>query len=388
MSRTARRRSSVRAALAIVAPWSGPRFEHHVKGRFGGATEPGEAAGAHHLPQFDLTRLRPETKPNLLRQRRGRADHGGGCVIHPSDGIEVFCKMIVRERLHDHPGAVRLQRLAHVRRRADRVPHVMQTVEERDEIVTPGIGLGLRHLEAGVGSDAGVRGRLARAINRSPVIVETGKMRFAEPHTQAATKAARPAVRQNKYKVGNAAIERIATGFRWAEGPVYIRDYRRLIWSDIPNNRMMSWNEEDGHVSVFRQPSNYTNGNTRDRQGRLLSCEHDARRVSRTEHDGTITTIIDSFDGKKLNAPNDVVVAADDSIWFTDPGYGIFGNYEGHLDKSEQPPRVYRVDGKTGKATIVIDSLLGERASKALDWQIHTGALTQFLLQHFLWPLR
>jgi gluconolactonase len=178
-------------------------------------------------------------------------------------------------------------------------------------------------------------------------------MRFAEPHTQAATKAARPAVRQNKYKVGNAAIERIATGFRWAEGPVYIRDYRRLIWSDIPNNRMMSWNEEDGHVSVFRQPSNYTNGNTRDRQGRLLSCEHD----------GTITTIIDSFDGKKLNAPNDVVVAADDSIWFTDPGYGIFGNYEGHLDKSEQPPRVYRVDGKTGKATIVIDSLLGERAS-------------------------
>jgi gluconolactonase len=159
-----------------------------------------------------------------------------------------------------------------------------------------------------------------------------------------------------KYKVGNAAIERIATGFRWAEGPVYIRDYRRLIWSDIPNNRLMSWNEEDGHVSVFRQPSNYTNGNTRDRQGRLLSCEHDARRVSRTEHDGAITTIIDSFDGKKLNAPNDVVVAADESIWFTDPGYGIFGNYEGHLDKSEQPPRVYRVDGKTGKATIVIDS--------------------------------
>ena len=159
-----------------------------------------------------------------------------------------------------------------------------------------------------------------------------------------------------KYKVGNAAIERIATGFRWAEGPVYIRDYRRLIWSDIPNNRLMSWNEEDGHVSVFRQPSNYTNGNTRDRQGRLLSCEHDARRVSRTEHDGTITTIIDSFDGKKLNAPNDIVVAADESIWFTDPGYGILGNYEGHLDKSEQPPRVYRVDGKTGKATIVIDS--------------------------------
>ena len=159
-----------------------------------------------------------------------------------------------------------------------------------------------------------------------------------------------------KYKVGNAAIERIATGFRWAEGPVYIRDYGRLIWSDIPNNRLMSWNEQDGHVSVFRHPSNYTNGNTRDRQGRLLSCEHDARRVTRTEHDGTITTIIDSFEGKKLNAPNDVVVAVDDSIWFTDPGYGIFGHYEGHLAQSEQPPRVYRVDGKTGQATTVTDT--------------------------------
>jgi gluconolactonase len=159
-----------------------------------------------------------------------------------------------------------------------------------------------------------------------------------------------------KYKVGNAAIERIATGFRWAEGPVYIRDYGCLLWSDIPNNRIMRWLEDDGHVSVFRQPSNFTNGNTRDRQGRLLSCEHDARRVTRTEHDGSITVLIDTFDGKKLNAPNDIVVAADDSIWFTDPGYGIFGNYEGHKAEPEQPPRVYRLDGKTGKATIVTDT--------------------------------
>jgi gluconolactonase len=159
-----------------------------------------------------------------------------------------------------------------------------------------------------------------------------------------------------KAKVGNAAIERIATGFRWAEGPVYVRDYRCLIWSDIPTNRLMRWNEEDGHLSVFRQPSNYTNGNTRDRQGRLLSCEHDTRRVVRTEPDGTITVLIDSFDNKKLNAPNDIVVASDDSIWFTDPGYGIFGYYEGHKDTSEQAPRVYRMDGKTGKASIVIDS--------------------------------
>ena len=159
-----------------------------------------------------------------------------------------------------------------------------------------------------------------------------------------------------KYQVGNAAIERIATGFRWAEGPVYFRDGGFLVWSDIPNNRMMRWLEEDGHVSVFRTPSNYTNGNTRDRQGRLISCEHDARRVTRTEPDGTITVLMDSYEGKKLNAPNDVVVAADGAIWFTDPGYGILGNYEGHLAEFELPPRVYRIDGNTGRPTIVADS--------------------------------
>ncbi len=154
-----------------------------------------------------------------------------------------------------------------------------------------------------------------------------------------------------KYMVGNAAIERIATGFRWAEGPVYFRDGGFLVWSDIPNNRMMRWLEEDGHVSVFRTPSNYTNGNTRDREGRLISCEHDARRVTRTEPDGTIDVLLDSYEGKKLNAPNDVVVASDGAIWFTDPGYGILGNYEGHKADFELPPRVYRIDGKTGRAS-------------------------------------
>jgi hypothetical protein len=140
--------------------------------------------------------------------------------------------------------------------------------------------------------------------------------RYPDPRVEALDK-------KFKYKVGNAAIERIATGFRWAEGPVYFRDGGYLVWSDIPNNRMMRWLEEDGHVSVFRTPSNYTNGNTRDREGRLISCEHDARRVTRTEPDGSITVLIDSYEGKKLNAPNDVVVAADGAIWFTDPGYGI-----------------------------------------------------------------
>src|SRR5882724_8192526 len=114
-----------------------------------------------------------------------------------------------------------------------------------------------------------------------------------------------------KYKIGNAFIERIATGLRWAEGPVYFRDGGYLLWSDIPNNRIMRWSEDDGHVSVFRPVSNNSNGNTRDRQGRLITCEHDARRVTRTEYDGAITVICDRFDTKRLNSPNDVVVKSD-----------------------------------------------------------------------------
>jgi len=155
-----------------------------------------------------------------------------------------------------------------------------------------------------------------------------------------------------RYRIGNAAIERIATGYRWAEGPVYFRDGGFLLWSDIPNNRIMRWSEDDGHVSVFRSPSNYSNGNTRDREGRLITCEHDARRVTRTEHDGRITVLIDTFQGKKLNAPNDAVVTADGAIWFTDPGYGILGNYEGHADTLELPPQVYRLDSRSGRATV------------------------------------
>ena len=127
-----------------------------------------------------------------------------------------------------------------------------------------------------------------------------------------------------------AAVERLATGFRWAEGPVWFGDGRYLLWSDIPNNRIMRWDEETGAVSVFRKPSNFANGNTRDRQGRLVTCEHDSRRVTRTEYDGTITVVLDRFDGKPLNSPNDVVVKSDDSIWFTDPPFGILSNYEGH----------------------------------------------------------
>ncbi len=156
-------------------------------------------------------------------------------------------------------------------------------------------------------------------------------------------------------RAGNAAVERIATGFRWAEGPVYFADGGYLLWSDIPNSRMMRWLEEDGHVSVFRADSNYSNGNTRDREGRLVTCEHGTRRVTRTEPDGTITVLMDRFNGKRLNGPNDIVVASDGAIWFTDPGYGIDGPYEGFPAEAELPRQVYRLDPRSGDATIVAD---------------------------------
>jgi gluconolactonase len=160
-----------------------------------------------------------------------------------------------------------------------------------------------------------------------------------------------------KYKIGNANIERIATGCRWAEGTVYMRDWGCLLWSDIPNNRIMRWTEESGAVSVYRQPSNYTNGHTRDREGRLISCEHGARRVTRTEHDGSITVLADRYNGKRLNAPNDAVVAQDGAIWFTDPGYGILLDYEGHRAPFELPTAVYRLEPGTQKQEVVATDL-------------------------------
>jgi gluconolactonase len=154
-----------------------------------------------------------------------------------------------------------------------------------------------------------------------------------------------------KYRIAQTTVERIAGGCRWNEGPVYFGDGRYLLWSDIPNNRIMRWNEDNGRISVFRQPSNFANGHTRDRQGRLVSCEHDTRRVTRTEYDGTVTVVADKFDGKPLNSPNDIVVKSDDSIWFTDPPFGILGNYEGHVARPELPTNVYRVD-KSGSISV------------------------------------
>jgi gluconolactonase len=162
-----------------------------------------------------------------------------------------------------------------------------------------------------------------------------------------------------KLQVPLAGVERLASGTRWGEGPVWFGDARCLLWSDIPNNRILRWDEETGGTTVFRRPTDHANGNTRDRQGRLVTCEHSGRRVTRTEYDGAITVICDNFDGKKLNSPNDVVVKSDGSIWFTDPAFGISGYYQGRNEPSELPMNVYRVDGQTGKATIVANDVIG-----------------------------
>ncbi len=155
-----------------------------------------------------------------------------------------------------------------------------------------------------------------------------------------------------------ASVERLATGCRWAEGPVWFGDARCLIWSDIPNDRMLRWDEETGAVTTYRRPSRHANGNTRDRSGRLITCEHSGRRVTRTEYDGTITVLCDSYQGRRLNSPNDVVVASDGGMWFTDPSFGLLTHYEGEPSEQELPHATYRLDPATGRPTIVADEIL------------------------------
>ena len=160
-----------------------------------------------------------------------------------------------------------------------------------------------------------------------------------------------------RYRVTLAAVERLYNGCRWAEGPVWFGDMRCLLWSDIPNNRILRWDEATGLTGIFRQPSNNANGNTRDRQGRLVTCEHLTRRVTRTEYDGRITVLADRFEGKRLNSPNDVVVKSDGSVWFTDPDFGILGFYEGEQAQQELPTHLYRIDPDSGSVTIATDAI-------------------------------
>jgi len=163
----------------------------------------------------------------------------------------------------------------------------------------------------------------------------------------------------SKCLTGHGRVERLWTGARWVEGPVWFPAGRFILFSDIPNNRMLRWDETNGSVSEFRNPSNFSNGNTRDLQGRLITCQHFSRSVTRTEHSGKITTIANQFDGKRLNSPNDVIVKSDGSIWFTDPDYGIMSDYEGQKSPSEQSScNVFRIDQKTGDIHLITDRLV------------------------------
>ncbi len=174
--------------------------------------------------------------------------------------------------------------------------------------------------------------------------------RYPDPSIVAVDEAFR------KYHMALTKVERLYTGCRWAEGPVWLGDARSLVWSDIPNNRMLRWDEASGAVSEFRNPSGYANGNTRDRKGRLLTCEHGARRVSRTEYDGKVIALVERFEGKRLNSPNDIVCKSDRSIWFTDPTFGILGWYEGGKAEPELPMNVYRRD-PSGKVAVAAEGI-------------------------------
>ena len=164
-----------------------------------------------------------------------------------------------------------------------------------------------------------------------------------------------------KLRLYSATVEQLATGLRWAEGPVWFGDARSLLVSDIPNDRILRWDEASGAVSEFRKPSNHANGLARDRQGRLLACEHLTRRVTRTEYDGSITVLADRHDGRRLNSPNDIVCAQDGSVWFTDPPFGIGGHWEGEPAEAELPHAVYRI-AADGKLQQVLADLAGPTA--------------------------
>jgi gluconolactonase len=164
--------------------------------------------------------------------------------------------------------------------------------------------------------------------------------------------------RFGSYVLHNAPVERLATGFRWTEGPVWFGDAGALLFSDIPNNRIMRWIDGVG-ISVYRQPSDFANGNTRDREGRLITCSHGRRAILRTEFDGTITTLVDRHEGRRLNSPNDVIVKSDGTIWFSDPHYGIKLDYEGERAEQELPCNLYRFDPATGTLRVVAGDFAG-----------------------------
>ena len=207
---------------------------------------------------------------------------------------------------------------------------------------------GFLHTAAGAGLAALGSSALAQAFDFRP------NQRYPDPAVQILDASFA------KYRIYSSTLEQVATGMRWAEGPVYFPENGGYVLvSDIPNNRIMKFSEKDGSFSVFRSPANWANGNTRDRQGRLVTCEHSVtRRITRTDRDGRLTVLADSFEGKKLNAPNDIVVKSDDSVWFTDPLFGINGEWEGARAKPDQATtNVYRL-APDGRLTAVITDIV------------------------------
>lgn len=213
----------------------------------------------------------------------------------------------------------------------------------------PALGLGRRSFLAAAATAASAAfGSQLLARDYGP---HAQPVRYPDPDIIALDK------RFAKYKIGNTPIQRLYTGMLWAEGPAWNGVGRYLMWSDIPNDVQLRWLEDDGHVSVFRRPAGNSNGNTFDWEGRQISCEHGNRRVVRYEHNGSVTVLAESFGGKPLNAPNDAIVHPDGGIWFTDPGYGILLNYEGHKAELQLKEAVYRIDPKSKKLDKVTDDI-------------------------------
>ena len=240
-----------------------------------------------------------------------------------------------------------------------KLPYDLTPRQQNDRVNRGSVPMEITRRTAFVGAAAATIGLSRRAAAQS------FEFKPNQRYPDAAVEILDPSL--EKSRLFSSTVEQLATGMRWAEGPVWFGDGRYVLVSDIPNNRIMRYDEANGNWGVFRQPSNFANGHARDRQGRLLSCEHLTRRVTRTEFDGKVTVLADGFDGKRLNSPNDIVCKSDGSIWFTDPPFGLQSFYEGRVTKAELPTNVYRWDPQSEKLEIMGFSAPRKSKKRTLD---------------------